>query len=262
MFDFNLKFMNGEEKFALLFGILLGDGCLSCYSPKDRKIRKEIVIVGHKYDDRDFFEFILVLLLRTLTKNSIKIKGRRDCKAIAIHISDSKLFNKIKLFGFPVGKKGNSLFIPKIFYDKNLVRYVVQGFFATDGSLVLTKNGNKFYPRVEGNGISKNLINQIVEYLVGIGMKGYFYEAKRKKLDLHWGLRQQPYRFQFNGEGNLMIFRNLVGFANPKHKRRYRKFLKYSNAYDSKILGLSLKKRKVAVDEINLLFYNFINKLN
>jgi len=255
MLGFNIYLLNKEEKFALLFGIMLGDGCLSCYHPKDRKEKKVIVITGNIHDDRDFFEFVVVPLLKSLTQNSVKIKNKAYCGTIEIHISDKELFNKINLFSFPIGKKGTSLFIPKIFYEKNLVKYVVQGFFATDGSLVLTKNGNKFYSRVEGNGISKELIKQIVEYLVKVSMHGYFYEAKRKKIDLRWGPRQQPYRFQFNGKENLILFKNLVGFANPKHKRRHRKFLRYSEAYDNKIKGLPSKKQKAAGEEINIVFY-------
>jgi len=111
----NLEFMKEKEKFALLFGIMLGDGCLSHYSCKDGKKKREIVIVGHKYNNKDFFENILVPLLKSLTRNSVKIKERKDCAAIAIHVRDKELFNRIKSSDFPIGKKGTSLFIPKVF---------------------------------------------------------------------------------------------------------------------------------------------------
>ena len=56
-------------------------------------------------------------LLNKLTK--IK-KGEMD-HSIEFNFSDVKLFDKIHSLGFPIGKKGNNLYIPKIFYDKHLV---------------------------------------------------------------------------------------------------------------------------------------------
>lgn len=257
MSNFDINLLNNEEKFALLFGIMLGDGCLCSFKRNDRVgVRKLIVITGHKLDDREFFKTLLVPLLKSFTTNSIKIKKRKHQKVIDIHLCDGELFNKIKSFGFPVGKKGNSIFIPKIFYEKNLLKYIAQGFFATDGSLVLTKNGNKFYPRIEGTGISNNLIRQLVNYFNDLGLSGYFYEAKRKKIDLRWKLIQQSYRFQFNGKQNLILFRDLVGFVNPKHEVRYCKFLKYSKAYDDRIRGISSKKQRKLGNKINKIFYN------
>jgi hypothetical protein len=215
-----------------------------------------IVITGSIYDDHEFFEFVLVPLLKLLTKNSIKIKKKEYCGTIEIHISDKKLFSKIKSFDFPIGKKGPSIFISEYFYRNNLVKYVIQGFFSTDGSLVITKNPNKFYPRIEGNGISKELIKQIANYLISIGMKGYFYEAKRKKKDLRWDNIHQTYRFQFNGKDNLVLFNDLIGFVNPKHKKRSDIFLEYSKKYDDSIKGIPSSKQRIIGKEVNKIFYS------
>ncbi|MBR9704402.1 hypothetical protein GOV12_03255 [Candidatus Pacearchaeota archaeon] len=240
----------------MLFGIMLGDGCLSSYKCKDRKNRSLIVITGHKFDDMDFFKKVLVPLLKCFTDNSVKIKERRSDNAIEIHLTDILFFNKIYSFGFPVEKKGIVLFIPEEFYKKDLVKFVVAGFIATDGSLVITKNGNKYYPRVEGTGISKILIHEISEYLNRVGMRGYFYLAKRKNIINNFQNRQKIYRFQFNGKKNLILFNDLVGFINPKHKKRYLKFLEYTDKYDNRINGLSSKIQKRAGNEINRIYFN------
>lgn len=249
MKDNYLDSLSEEEKFALLFGIIAGDGCLSFYITKDRKQKKVIVVTGNFYDDKEFFETILVPLLKSFTNNSVKIKDKRYCGTIEIHVFDKELFQKIEELEFPIGKKGPKLFIPKYFYEKDLLRNIVQGFFATDGSLVLTKNPNKFYPRVEGNGISKNLIRQIAEYLNHIGMNGYFYITKRKN-ETSGGGKQQQYRFQFNGRNNLILFNNLVGFVNPKHKKKFNEFIKYDEQYDKTIFGLPPIKQKSAGEPI------------
>ncbi|MBD3253300.1 hypothetical protein GF386_06205 [Candidatus Pacearchaeota archaeon] len=255
-FKFNVDSLKEEERFALLFGILLGDGCLSCYPCKNRKNKTRVILItGNKIDDKPFFEKVLIPLLKSLIKNSVKIKERIDQNIIDIPFFDKGLFNKLSLLGFLIGKKGASLFVPKDIYDKDLLRYVTQGFMATDGSLVLTKNPNKYYPRIEGNGISPILIRQITDYLIGIGMNGYFYEAKRNFNKVKWRVVQQQFRFQFNGLSNVLLFEEKIGFINPKHRMKFLRFLEYSKEYDSKIRGISSKKQKRTGENVNEIYY-------
>ncbi|RLG09345.1 hypothetical protein DRN73_10065 [Candidatus Pacearchaeota archaeon] len=247
--------MSQKEKFALFFGILLGDGCLSEYVNKKGKKSFLISISGDYYSDKAFYSNILCLLINELrfNKKPIKIKERPNYGKLEILFSDKELFNKIKELNFPVGKKGPNLFIPDYFCERNLIRCIIAGFFATDGSLVLTKNPNKFYPRIEGTSISKKLINQIVNYLNTIGMKGYFYVAKRKKVD-DWGFRQQAYRFQFNGIKNLLLFKKLISFVNPKHNKKFINFLRYNVQYDKTIQRVQTSKHKRIRKKINSKF--------
>lgn len=245
-----LDSMNEEEKFALLFGIMLGDGCLSRFSPKDRKERKLVVITGNLIDDRNFFEDTLVPILKSFTTRSVRIKERKDCNAIEIQVSDKLLFERINFMGFPIGKKGASIKIPEHFYKNNLVKYVIQGFFATDGSLVLTKNPNKFYPRLESQAICKDLLKQIHSHLVKLGLNGHFYESKSRPHP-KWKNSQKKYKFQFNGKKNLFLFSELIGFANPKHQKRFLGFLGYSMRYDKIVKGTSLKSRKIARERVH-----------
>ena len=48
--EFNLKDMNKDQKFALLYGIMLGDGCLSLVHGR----KKFIVITCSLKEDLDF----------------------------------------------------------------------------------------------------------------------------------------------------------------------------------------------------------------
>lgn len=129
-------------------------------------------------------------LLKGLINKVPSIKTRKNCKAIDILIYNKNLFDKIRSLGFSVGKKGPKLTIPDYFIDKNLMKLIIAGFMATDGSLVLTKNPNKYYPRIEGNGISEKLIKQIKDYLVNIGMKSSFYLAKRKNMGSSYNIQR------------------------------------------------------------------------
>jgi hypothetical protein len=237
---FNFNSLNDEEKFALFYGIMLGDGCLSYYKTKEEVNRFTIAITGGT-DDKNLFEKIIIPTLAMLGRKSSSIKNKKDCNGIELNFPNKIIFDKVKFYGFPVGKKGPNINIPKHFYDKKLVKYVVAGFMATDGSLVLTKNPNKYYPRIEANGISKPLIEQVHAFLISIGMNGAFYLAKRKNPNSSYNVQQQ-YRFQFNGMKNLLLFHDLIGFANPKYEEKFINFLNYEEEYKKSIFNIPTQK--------------------
>jgi hypothetical protein len=245
---FGINSLNDEQKFALFYGVMLGDGCLSyCKTKRESGKIRELFIVcitGGLREDRAFFENVLVPLLKSFGRKSVTIKERKDYGAIEINFPDKILFDRIKSYNFPVGKKGPYLAIPKYFYDKNLLKFIVAGFIATDGSLVLTKNPNKYYPRIEANSISKTLIEQIHAFLVSIGMNGAFYLAKRKKFSSNFNSNFEPYRIQFNGLKNLLLFHDSIGFANPKYEEKFMKFMKYEHEYQRKIKGVPTQEQK------------------
>jgi len=250
MTSFNINSLNDEEKFALFYGIMLGDGCLSYYKSKEGFDRFTIAITGN-IEDKKFYEETIKPILLSWGRKSVTIKNRRDCNGIEINFPNKYIFDKIKNRGFPVGKKGPDITIPSYFYDNNLIGQIVAGFMATDGSLVLTKNPNKYYPRIEGTSISKKLIKQIHDFLISIGMNGSFYLAKRRNIDLRFN-RQQQYRFQFNGKNNLLIFNEKIGFVNPKYENKFTDFLIYDKEYDSQIKGVpSQKQKKIRLTTLN-----------
>ncbi len=244
-----IESLNEDEKFALLFGIMAGDGCLSLVNGR----KKFITITGSLDDDISFFKEIVSPLLNKFRGKDTNIKFRKDCRSIEFNFTDAKLFDFISSSGFPIGKKGQKLIVPKYFYDRNLLKYIVQGFFATDGSLVLTKNPNKFYPRIESVVIHKDFLKQIYEYLLSIGLKGSYYKSKSKPY-FKWKTCQNKYRFQFNGKDNLLLFEKLIGFINPKQEKKFKQFLEYDKEYDSSIKGVQALNQKLIRDSINTKF--------
>lgn len=212
-----------DKDFALLYGIMLGDGCIYLVNRKDRSSKSKIIsITGSLDEDIPFFEKVILPILGKLGSRQVKFIFRKDCRAIEIKLHCVELFDFIHSLGFPIGKKENKLFIPKVFYDLNLVNYVISGFFATDGSLVLTNNNGTLYPRLEVHAICENLLIEIHQYLNNIGLNGAFYKSKRVNIspgaykDLH-----QKYRFQFNGKDNLFLFDKLIGFSNPGYQNKF-----------------------------------------
>ena len=251
MLDINS--LTEDQKIALLFGIIAGDGCLSKYTPKKGGMCHAITITGSLSDDLPFFEEVVHPLLRHFRGKDTNIRFRKDCRAIEFNFTDKRLFNLIHSYGFPIGKKGQELSIPKVFYDKGLVRYVIQGFMATDGSLVLTKNPNKFYPRVESVVIHKDFLRQVYDYLLSIGLEGAYYLAKSKP-NPKWVNPKDKYRFQFNGKKNLLLFEELVSFINPKHKKKFERFLLYDNEYKIFTKNIAPKNVQFIVKDVNNLF--------
>lgn len=210
-----------NRNFATLYGIMLGDGCLSLVYGR----KKYIAIAGSMQDDIPFFEKIVKPILKSLIRKDIPIKFKPKYGAIQLNFVHHSLFDFIESFGFPIGKKGINLNIPEIFYEKNLAKYVLRGFFATDGSLVLTDNNGTLYPRVEANGISKSLIREINDFLNSKGINSKFYEAKRKGSNYPNTLQQ--YRIQINGKKNLKKFTDTIGFINPKQIEKLNRFYAY-----------------------------------
>lgn len=195
---------------------MLGDGSLSLVNNKKRFITISSCI----YDDLPFVEEIISPLLFKLRNKKTNFKYRPSNGVIEFNFTDFRLFDFLSSLGFPIGKKGVNLKIPKIFYDKNLVKYVIKGFFATDGSLVLTKNPNLLYPRLESNSISKPLMLQVSDFFNSKGIVCSIY--KRKVNNWKWN---QQYRIQSNGRRNLNLFVKKIGFLNPKHKEKFKNFM-------------------------------------
>ena len=115
----DLNSLNSEQKFALFYGVMLGDGCLSQYKYKREsgKTREcfTICVTGSLKSDRKFFENVLTPLLRSFGRKSVTIKERKYCGAIEINFPDKKLFDRINSYGFPIGKKGAKIKIPEYF---------------------------------------------------------------------------------------------------------------------------------------------------
>ena len=245
-----------DEDFALLYGILLGDGCLSL--SKGKRTKKFVVITGDAITDLEFFRNVLGLILKKYRGRDTNIKFRKKDGAIEYNFSDIKLFDFLHSVGFPIGKKGTKIEIPKVFYERGFIKYVIAGFVATDGSLVLTKNPNKYYPRIEAHAICKGVIEKIHSYLNSIGLKGHFYECKRVKRYLGNGLkispREKQFRFQFNGKENLLLFERLIGFVNPKHKKRFDEFIKYDHEYEDLEFGKFIRIKDPVYHRVNGLF--------
>ncbi len=74
-----------ESDFALLYGIMLGDGCLSRYVTKESRKREVICITGDYYKDTEFYENVISPLLIRLGRKKVSIKSRPKNGTIEIN---------------------------------------------------------------------------------------------------------------------------------------------------------------------------------
>lgn len=204
-----------NKDLALIYGVLAGDGCIS------RAGRGYFIsLTCNIHDDEPFIKNIIIPLFERIRKKKIKYRKREDCGKIEINFSDKEFFNLIKSMGFPVGiKKG--IDIPNIF-PENFYRYIISGYFSTDGSIVLTNNNGTIYPRIEIFSKSPKILEQIKDFLLSKGLNGNVYKINRKS---GYNNGSIIYRMQFNGYDNLIKFKEIIGFINPKHENKFRRYI-------------------------------------
>jgi len=204
-----IKFPKISKELAVLYGIMLGDGCLSKAAGKNF-----ISICGSFYDDKPFYDNVLRNLVEKFRGRATNYRERPKHGKIEFNFVDKNLFAMFNKLGFPIGVKGDKIYIPKVF-EGRLFRHAIAGLFSTDGSLVLTNNNGILYPRIEIQSICEKVLLQVRDFLNSNGLNGYVYNVKNGTI----------YRLQYNGKGNLHKFKHLIGFINPKHEEKFRNFI-------------------------------------
>ena len=198
-----------DKDWTLFYGILAGDGCISVYGR-----HKTISITCNIHDDKPFFDNIVIPLVNKIRQKSTKYRERPIHGKIEINFSDIKLFEDLKFLGFPIGKKGTKIRIPDSI-PKNLWKNFVAGLFATDGCLAIVNNNNTLYPRIEIRSISFPMLDQTRNLLKEYGMKGNVYSINKGC----------SFRLEFPGKNNMILFRDKIGFINPKHEEKFNRFM-------------------------------------
>ena len=205
--------MEITKEFAELIGIISGDGRLS-----SRKQKYVIYICGHKIDDKEYHETVIVKLFLDVFGKIVKIQERRKENAIFIRFADKVIFEILKSIGLPVGKKYDTLRIPnQIITNTELSIAYVRGFFDTDGCVVFSKQHRNYhyYPRLEIASKSRKILEDIFMVLTDLG----FYGSISSK-GIH-------FRLEIPGFRNLDLWMKIIGFNNPKHRN---KIIDYKNA--------------------------------
>jgi len=205
--------MNESE--ALLLGIILGDGCVGKYGKHQYRIQ----VSGHSIDDKAFLLTVVKPLFKRIFGRDVKIYKRKLSKTTDLVLYSKDAFEALNRYLNiqEINEKG--VFIADAFLNEHrAMKGIIAGFFATDGSVVITDNNGTTYPRVEFQNVSYKILKQVQDFLLKLGMKGGLY-----KMDREHGT---VYRLQYNGKTNLLKFKNGIGFINPKHELKFDKYIK------------------------------------
>jgi len=162
--------MEVTKELCELYGVLIGDGCLSQYKNQGR-FKRVIRIDGNLNTDQNYYLY-LKNLIKIITKKEVSIKYRESYSSIYFMFQNKEFFYYLHdTFNFPIGKKGEIIIHDSVAKNLILVKETLRGIFDTDGCIYFTKNNRntRNYPIIEIVTYSKPLIKQLNKILGDLG---------------------------------------------------------------------------------------------
>ena len=198
----------------------MGDGCITKHKLKGKNHHKYIIIFsGHKFLDKEYHENYLIPLIKKEfnLKSSIQL-GKKE-KVRTLKIFSKSLLNELIRIGFPLGKKGQKLKIPKKFLKLpwKYQKFIIRGLFDTDGSIYARKDENYKYPHISITTKSKKLMKQLYILLRKRGYPVWVTKPNNSKLAESLVLK---------GIENTKKWMEDIGSSNHKHIFKYQHWLK------------------------------------
>ncbi len=201
------KFKNfiKTEKLAELFGILLGDGCITY---------NQVKITLHKVDDKEYGQFVEDLILQEFGEKPSRYERENIFDYM---LSGVNLTAKLEELGL---KKGNKIkqkvSIPKWILDKRSFSIsCVRGLVDTDGGVYIhrhiVRNRKYCHFGLCFTSASRPLLEEVYKILIDNGIS-----AKIQG-------EQRIYIYNFK---EIIKYFKIVGSNNPKHKEKFIKYLK------------------------------------
>jgi hypothetical protein len=191
-----------NKDIAEFVGILLGDGSI------DTKYQNRVQITLNKAEI-EYANYIIELARRNFKVKPLLRFRKVEC-ALDIKIFNKKfiefLTNKIGLV--PAPKWGRAV-IPDAFMEEHLARYVLRGYFDTDGSVIITNNNGTLYPRLEMKICPSPMCASFVKILNTSGFRFGAYQIGNGET-----------RIQMNGQSQLQKWITTIGFSNPNHLKK------------------------------------------
>lgn len=222
-----------DEDLAYLSGFLAGDGT---FYAKPNKYGYFIGCYGNLKDEKQFYDEVIVPFFRKLFNITVIPKSLDQETTYEIKIKSKAIWHFFtKIIEFPSGKKCDKIKIPNIFKQSdNLIKSFIQGFADADFCFTLKRRYKKefYYPCIEGESASKEMINDIAFYLYKFGFK--FTKCKVVRFDKRVNKFEITYRIDLNGYLQLFMWMMIIGFRNFKYIRKFEEWRK-NNSSNKKI---------------------------
>lgn len=160
-------------------------------------------------------------MFEKLFEVKINIREMPSTRVVGFQIWNDDLIKFKKNLGLPLGKKVD-IKIPEYFLrNSQLKRTVLRGIFDTDGGIYLERKNRKLYPRMYITTISFSLSEQLIKAFTELGFRITRYSQLYNK-DFN---RQRSYTLVIRGVEMFHKFMKEINPKNPKHVRKYKKFL-------------------------------------
>lgn len=196
-----------SENLAELIGIFLGDGHLSKYQAS---------ITTNSKTDYDHAIFSRNLI-KKLFGISATIKKKKDENTLNVVASSKNLVHRLHSLGMPIGNKiQNNLSVPFWIYSKpNYQRAFIRGLFDTDGCIYLDNHKiNKKSYKYLGWTITSYADKLITDLLNMLRNLGFSPTHSKTQKSVYLRKSKEIARYFID-----------IGTSNPKHKKRYKKFI-------------------------------------
>ena len=204
-YEFDINMLISEE-LSEFIGAIIGDGFTNKYGHS-----YETQITGDRVLDKEYYHSVLGPICKKLFKISPKIVERPG--RINLTIYSKRLYELlVHRFGIPPGIKCYTVMVPReiLIGDKKMLRATLRGMFNTDGGVGFDKRKiyKKPYIRVNYTSASRALIDQLGKILHEFEIP-YSVHTNRKSQII-----------QINGEKNVRMFLNKIGFSNKRHLKK------------------------------------------
>jgi len=200
------------KDFAELVGVLLGDGSIARYEYEHYSTYYRVKVTVHAQEMR-YAEHVAYLMSSVLGHTPV-VYSRVGEQTIDILLFKKECVEFLLAQGLVSAPKWDRARVPVQLMNSNLGRYVLRGYFDTDGSVVLTNNNGTLYPRLELKISPSPMQTQLISLLDLFGFQFGVYQIGRGKV-----------RVQLNGVSQLRKWIQEIGFSNEKHSEKARVFL-------------------------------------
>ncbi len=202
-----------DELLWELFGVCLGDGCLSrCFNRTTGYTMNFTIFTGNGKDDFEYYTTYLAPSLRS--KFNIKVTPylRKDSNSIAIRINNQSVFYSFKKLGMPIGKKKEKIEIPPIMFKKpkRVKAAVLRGLLDTDGCIFARRDEAYKYLHIKITSANESFLYQIKKLMGDFNLPAY----------VHWQGRHGG-DVIVRGNSNIKRWMALIGTSHPLIKQRY-----------------------------------------
>ena len=210
--------MTPTRKEFELFGIIVGDGCISI-----NERYEELAILGDIIEEKEYYEsHVIPLFNKTISlpllNKEIHGKAYSSTGVFGFMVFNSKVAQHFLKFGFKSGPKPD-IVLPEIIIKAKPEnqKSFLKGLFDTDGSIYFEKNYSMRHskhtkPKIKLGTSSEKMKNQVKDMCSNLGIRTMDkmpYKGKRDK--------NTKYELIIYRKSDVTRWIKEIGFSNPKH---------------------------------------------